>query len=156
MGAFHLLLQGLSHVLLQPLTFNTPWRSWGWREEMGHSVLREKLAGQVLQIVRYSQELILWAQFSYNLISRKAPKSFTVMTVSCDSQKLHETSRNFLENMCSIAGTPPITKITHILIFLPCLCGAVSQRYLRCRLPDLSSHFAPQKTYFTTLTLCIF
>ena len=27
-------LQGLIHVLLQLLTSNTPWRSWGWRAEM--------------------------------------------------------------------------------------------------------------------------
>ena len=51
-----------------------------------------------LQIVRYSQELIFWAQFLYVLVSRKALKSFMVMTVSHDRQKRHETSRNFLKN----------------------------------------------------------
>ena len=51
-----------------------------------------------LQIVRYSQELIFWAQFLYLLVSRKALKSFMVMTVSHDRQKRHETSRNFLKN----------------------------------------------------------
>ena len=34
-----------------------------------------------LQIVRCSQELFLWAQFLYLIISRKALKSFTVTTV---------------------------------------------------------------------------
>ena len=37
MGAYHLPLQGLNHVL-QLLTFNNPWRSSGWRAEMKHSV----------------------------------------------------------------------------------------------------------------------
>ena len=36
-----------------------------------------------------------------------------------------------------------------------CLFGAVSQSYLRFSLPSCSPHFAPSKTYFTTLTLCI-
>ena len=39
MGTCQLPLQGLSHVLLQLLTFNTPERSSRWREEMRHSVL---------------------------------------------------------------------------------------------------------------------
>ena len=42
------------------------------------------LAGQVFSQLRYSQELILWTQFLYILISRKALKSFMVMTVPCD------------------------------------------------------------------------
>ena len=96
-SACHLPLQGLNHVLLQLLTFNTHWRSSRWRAEMRRSVLSENWQHS-LQFVRYSQELILWAQFLYFLISTKALKSFIVTTVSCDLQKLHETSRNFLKN----------------------------------------------------------
>ena len=40
-GACHLPLQGLNHVLPQLLTFNTSWWSSGWRAEMRHSVLQE-------------------------------------------------------------------------------------------------------------------
>ena len=40
-----------------------------------------------LQIVRYFQEQISWAQFLYLPKFRKALKSFTVMTVPCDWQK---------------------------------------------------------------------
>ena len=43
-----------------------------------------------------------------------------------------------------------------MLAFPHYLFGAVSQSYLRFILPSCSSHFAPSKTYFTTLTLCIF
>ena len=60
MSTCHLLLQGLSHVLLQLLTFNNPWREfrvesrnealclWGknWKDRSSD---------------RYFQELILWA-----------------------------------------------------------------------------------------------
>ena len=71
-GRCHLHLYGLIHVLLQLLIFNTPERSSGGREEMRNSVLEGKTGRTGLQIVRYSQEPILWAQFLYLLISRKA------------------------------------------------------------------------------------
>ena len=47
-GTCHPSLQGLNHVLLQLLTFNSR-RSSGWRGEMRHSVLWEKLAEQVFR-----------------------------------------------------------------------------------------------------------
>ena len=71
-GPCHLHLYGLIHVLLQLLIFNTLERSSGWRAEMRRSVLEGKTGRTGLQRVRYSQELILWAQFLYLLISRKA------------------------------------------------------------------------------------
>ena len=37
MGACHPPLQGLNHVLLPLLTFNSLWRSSAWRAEMSHS-----------------------------------------------------------------------------------------------------------------------
>ena len=51
-----------------------------------------------LQVVRYSQELILWAQFLNLLRSRKALKSFMVTAVSRDEQRPHDTSRHLLKN----------------------------------------------------------
>ena len=45
------------------------------------------------------------------------------------------------KNMCFIACT--FTKITYILT-PHYLFGAVSQRYLKCCLPDYSHHFAPK------------
>ena len=79
--ACHLSLQGLNYVPLQLLTSNTPWRNSrleSRNEALGTlGTLQDRsLDGQ------YSQELILWAQFLYILISRKALKSFMVTIVS--------------------------------------------------------------------------
>ena len=77
---------------------------------------------------RYFQKLIVWAQFLYCLISRKALKSFMVMTDPCDEQKspAKKKKKCVLECMSS-----PFAKVMYILTF-PCLFGKVSQRYLRC------------------------
>ena len=77
-------LRGLSQVLLQPRTFNTPWREFSVDSRQEASMLREKLAGPGFQTVRYSEELLLWAQFLYLLPSRKALNSFMVMTIPPD------------------------------------------------------------------------
>ena len=110
-----------------------------------------------LQLVRYYQELILWAQFLYLLISRKVlnPSWWRLFIVT--SRKLHETNRNLLEKYVLVCIYSPFTIITHILTFLlPCLFGAVSQSYLRCCLLGCSPHFAPNKTKLATLMLCFF
>ena len=77
-------LQGLNHVLLvvQLLIFSTSWKKF--RKESRNELLCAlgKTGRTGLQIVRYIQKLILWAQFLYLLISREALKSFTVMTFS--------------------------------------------------------------------------
>ena len=99
-------------MLLQLLTFNTPWRSEG-REKKWGTLCPRKTARTGLQIVRYTQELILWAQLLYLLISRKALKFFMVQTASHDWQKLHKTSRNSKINMCLIAYNPHLSK-SHI------------------------------------------
>ena len=80
----HLPLQGLNQVLLQLLVFNTPWKDFrvDSRNEALHA--RGKTGKTGLQIVRYSKELILWAQFLYLLISRKALKSSVVTTAPHD------------------------------------------------------------------------
>ena len=112
-------------MLLQLLTFNTPWRSEG-REKKWGTLCSRKTAKTSLQIVRYTQELILWAQFLYLLISRKVLKFFMVQIVSHDWQKLHKTSRNSKINVCLI-----VYKNHIYTIFPPYLFGTVSQSYLR-------------------------
>ena len=46
------------------------------------------------------------------------------------------------------------SKIAYILI-LPLPLWSSFLEYLRCRLPGYRSHFVPNKTWFTTLILCI-
>ena len=140
MGAWHLPRweclppQGLNHVLLQLLTSNTFWRSSEWRAGMTCSVRWENW--QDRSFFRYSQELIFWAQFLYLIMSKKAWKSFMVMIISCNQQKLHKTSRNFLQKKYVVDCMDfPFTKITYILSlpltsleqFLRAIIGAVSQ-----------------------------
>ena len=84
----HLPLQGLNHVLL--LTFSTPWKEFlvGIKSEAiraGTGIGGRRWTGQTgLQTVRYFKELILWAQFLYFLICRKALKSFIGTSAPCD------------------------------------------------------------------------
>ena len=112
-------------MLLQLLTFNTPWRS-ECREKKWGTLCSRKTAKTGLQIVRYTQELILWAQFLYLLISRKVLKFFMVQIVSHDWQKLHKTRRNSKINVCLTVYQ------NHIYtIFPPYVFGTVSQSYLR-------------------------
>ena len=110
-GTCHLHTQGLNHVLLQLLTSNTPWRSPEWRAEM-RPLCSGKTGRAGPNIVRYSWELILWAQFLYLLISRKALKSFMcnncflwLEEVSQDQQKF-STKKYVLDCKC----TPPLPK----------------------------------------------
>ena len=77
----YLPLWGLNHVLLQLLTFNTPWKEFRV-ESRNEALCAQGKAGRTgLQMVRYFQEPILRAQFWYLLICRKAVKSFMAMTV---------------------------------------------------------------------------
>ena len=98
-----------------------------------------------LQIVRYSQKLILWAQSLYFLISRKELKSFMVATLSHDQQKLHETNRNFLQKNKHLIACIPVSSKSHIYHTSPYHFGANSQSYLRCCVPGYSPYFAPNK-----------
>ena len=86
MGTCHLPLHGFNHVLLQLLTFNILWKEFRMqcRNEAVCAGLGVGTSRTGLQIVRYSQEPILWDQFLYLLISRKVLKSFIVTTVSHD------------------------------------------------------------------------
>ena len=80
-----------------------------------------------LQLVRYSQELILWAHCLYCLLSRKAQTFCMVMTVSRDEQKLQESSRKFLEKIRAWLHNLPLHQESHI----SWPCPAASLEYLR-------------------------
>ena len=119
-----------------------PEKSLGWRAE-NEALCAQGTTGRTgLQIVRYFQEPISWAQFLYLLISRKALKSLMVMTVP-----LHETGRSLLKKYVLDCMYSPFTKTTFILTFplSSCLSGTVSQSYLSCCLPGHSPHFVPNK-----------
>ena len=147
-GPCHLHLYGLIHVLLQLLIFNTPERSSGWRAEMRNSVLEGKTGRTGLQIVRYSQEPILWAQFLYLLISRKALHGdicSSWLAKTCKKKKKSAWLHVLPLHQNSIyPGIPPY------------FFGAVSQSSLICCLLGYSPHFAPHKIWLITLKLCIF
>ena len=147
-GPCHLHLYGLIHVLLQLLIFNTPERSSGWRAEMRNSVLEGKTGRTGLQIVRYSQEPILWAQFLYLLISRKALHGDICSSWLAKTWKKKKKSAWLhvlpLHQNSIYPGIPPY------------FFGAVSQSSLICCLLGYSPHFAPHKIWLTTLKLCIF
>ena len=85
-GTCHLPLQGLNQVLLQLLTFNIPWKEFSVESRNEALCALGKTGRTDLQIVIHFQELILWAQFLYLVISRKALKSFMVTSGPCDWQ----------------------------------------------------------------------
>ena len=58
--------------------------------------------------------------------------------------------------MCAWLHIFPFTKIMYILTFPPYFFGLVPPSYLKHSLLDFISHFAPNKTQLTTLTLCTF
>lgn len=105
-GTCHLPLQRLNLELPQLLTLSTPWKEL--RVEIRSKTLCAlgKTGRTGLQIVGYFQGKILWAQFLHLLISRKALKSFLVISAPMASSNLHETSSNLLWNACLTACTP--------------------------------------------------
>ena len=138
-GTCHLPLQESNHVLLHLLIFNTPWKEF--RVESRNEVLcaQWKTGKTGLQIVRYFQKLILWAQFLYLLISRKALKSFMVTTVSRDWQKASA-------KICAWLHVFPLYQNHTSTDLSPMTFREVSQSYLGCCLQGCSLPFAPNKT----------
>ena len=80
MGTCRLLPQGLNQVLLQLLTLPHPLKGVQDGEQKWGTLCSGKTGWTGLQIVRYSQELILWAHFLYCLLSRKA-RTFCMVTI---------------------------------------------------------------------------
>ena len=154
MGTYHLPQQELNHMLLQLLIFNTLWKEFRVESRSRHFVFGTKTGRTSLQVVGYFLELILWASFLYLLISRKALTFFTVITVSCDQQKLQKNSNIYIYIYVCVCVCvcvleyiySPFTKIIYILTFTPFFFGTVSQSYLRCHLPGCSPHLSPNKT----------
>ena len=83
-GPCHLPLQGLNCELLQLLTFNNTQKEFRLRIKNEALCALGKTGRIGLQMVRYFQELILWAQILYLFISRKVLKSFRVTSAPSD------------------------------------------------------------------------
>ena len=94
----------MSHCSCQPST--PPERSSGWRSRVRHTLLWET-DSTGLQIVRYFQEKILWAQFLHKLLSRKTLKSLTVISAPRDQQQAS----------AKMYACTSFTKITYVLTF---------------------------------------
>ena len=84
-GTCHLPLQGLNQVPLQLMTFNSPWKKFTVKT-WGTVYTGKNWQNSSSDI--YLQELILWAQVLHLQITRKAPKSFMVMSALPAWQKL--------------------------------------------------------------------
>ena len=139
----------LSHTLL---TFNTPWK------ELRVECRKESLCAWSWWGVEWqdrSSEPILWAQFLYLPISRKALKSFKRWLFLMTSKGFMRLEETFWKNMWLIAHIPLSPKVTHRLTFPHYLFGAVSQSYPRCCLPGWSSHL-PQIKLNSQLSCCAF
>ena len=61
------------------------------------------------------QEKSLWAQFLHYFVSRKAPKSFMVVCVPCDSVTSRRLAASFCKKVHLVTCTSPFTKIAYIL-----------------------------------------
>ena len=104
-------------MLLQLLTSNTLEKVQGGEQTWG-PLCSGKSGWTGLQIVRYSQELILWAQFLHLLISRKPLKSFMVTLFLVTSEDFTRLAEAFWKK-CFMAWISPSPKITYILSFSP-------------------------------------
>ena len=122
-GACHLPPRRLNHVLL---TCNTPERVQGGEQEWG-ALCSGKIGRTGLQMVRCSQELVLWAQSLYLLVSRRA-LNFSMVTLFLMTSKgfTRRVETFWKKNMFLIACIFHSPKITYIPSFFSCLLGAVS------------------------------
>ena len=122
---------------------------------MRHSVLWEKTGRTGLQIVRYFQEMILWAQFLHFLISRKALKA--LMGDICSLWLV----ANFCQNVCLTAHTHPLLKsfpLTSLEWFLSATWDAISRAIVSILAPikvnsQLSGVFCPLRNTPFLITL---
>ena len=141
----------MSHCSCWPST--TPERAQGRHQEWGrHSVLWENGTTSLhIDIFRHLEPNSCISSY----LERHQNPSWKHLLLMI-STNLQETSSKRLWNMCLIACTSPLHQ-NHIHTYIPpYLFGRVFQSYLKCCLPDHSPHFTPNKTYLTTLRLCIF
>jgi len=97
--------------------FQHPLKEVQGREQKWITPCPGKTGRAGLLAVSYFQNPILWAQFLYLPISRKALKSFMRTTVPHDWQRLHEASRNLLGKRVLDCMCISSTKIKYILTF---------------------------------------
>ena len=120
-GTCHLPLQGLNYEPLQLPTFNTPWKEF--RVEIRNEALWAlgKRGRTGLQIVRCFQKKILWVQFFYLLIPRRAVTAFMVKTAHHDKYSpSRDQQKPSAKNICLIVCTPLSPK-SHIYWHFPLL-----------------------------------
>ena len=124
-------------------------KSSGWRGEMKHSVLREKLTGRSSDSYIFSGADFI----SPILVSHHIYKSTKFLHGDDCSLWLAEI---ICQKICAQLHVFPRHQ-NHIYTDLcPSLFGAVPQIYLRCYIPVYSPHFASNKTKLTTFMLCFF
>ena len=124
-----------------PLAFNTPEGVQGGKQKWG--TLRSGKNWQDRSSDRYSRELILWAQFLYLLILRKALKLKSLMLMNRSFTRLAETFyKKYLLDynvlplyQNHIYTVLPLTP-TSVEQFLRAIWGAVSQATI-CILPQI-------------------
>ena len=98
---------------------NTLWKEF--RMEIRNEALCAlgKTSRTGLQILRYFQEVILWAWFLHLLIPRKVLKCFMVSLLLMTSSNLHGNSRILLQKNVLHCTYSSFTQITYILTFPP-------------------------------------
>ena len=126
-GTYHGHLPLLNHELLQLLTFNTSWKEFRVENRNEALCALGKTGRTGLQIIRYFQELILWAQFLYLFISKKCTKILRGEVCSLWLAVTFVKLAKPAKNMC-LNCTPSSPK-SHIcwLIFPPPLWSSFSE-----------------------------
>ena len=92
--------QEFSRVLLQLLTFSTPWKKLRMEVKNEAPCILGKTGSAGFQIIRYFQEKTLWAQFLYLFTSQKALKSFTDICSSWLAEHFTRLAETSAKNMC--------------------------------------------------------
>ena len=143
------LYKGSNYEPLLLLTFNTPWKDLNV-EICNEAFCALGKTGRIgLQLVRYFQETMLWAPFLHRLVPIKELKSSMVTSASCHWQTC---SAKYMGLITCI----PLSPKSHIYWPASYHFRAVSQKYLKCFLPDYCPHFAPNKTTHSAHVLLFF
>ena len=95
------------------------------------------------------------SQFLHLLVSRKALKSFTVITVPVTGSDLPRLAADFCQMRIWLHVPLPSPK-SHVYWCFPLRLWSDSQSHLKFYLLGYSPHFAPDKTELATFKLCTF